>query len=50
MCYDMCMKRTNYYFPEQMLKRLKKAAGKLGIPMSEYIRRAVEAALRKDGL
>lgn len=46
----MCMKRTNYYFPEQMLKRLKRAAVRLGIPMSEYIRRAIEVALKKDGL
>lgn len=41
------MKRTNYYFPEQMLKRVKQACALLGIPMSEFIRQAVEAALKK---
>lgn len=41
------MKRTNFYFPEQMLKRVKDACAVLGIPMSEFIRRAIEAALRK---
>jgi predicted DNA binding CopG/RHH family protein len=42
------MKRTNFYYPEQMLKRVKKVAEKQGISVSEYIRRAVEEALRKD--
>ena len=47
----MCaMKRTNFYFPEQMIERLKKASEKLGIPMSEFIRNAVEAALKKAGV
>jgi len=41
------MKRTNYYFPEQMLKRVKQACAILGIPMSEFIRGAVEAALKE---
>lgn len=41
------MKRTNFYFPEQMLKRVKQACAILGIPMSEFIRRAIEAALRE---
>lgn len=51
MCLNMCiMKRTNYYFPEQMLERVKKACAILGIPMSEFIRRAVEAALKDAGL
>jgi len=44
------MKRTNFYFPEQMLERLKLASKKLGIPVSEFIRNAVEAALKKIGL
>ena len=44
----MCaMKRTNFYFPEQMIKRIKQACAILGIPMSEFIRRAVEAALKE---
>jgi len=41
------MKRTNFYFPEAMLQRLKKASEKTGMPMSEFIRRAVDAALKK---
>lgn len=44
------MKRTNYYFPEQMLKRIKQASAILGIPMSEFIRRAIEAHLKEMGL
>lgn len=41
------MKRTNFYFPEQMLQRLKEASKKLGLPVSEIIRRAVEEFLKK---
>ena len=41
------MKRTNFYFPEPMLKRVKNAAALLDIPMSEFIRRAIEAALKE---
>ena len=44
------MKRTNFFFPEQMLDRLKAAKDKLGIPMSELIRRAIEDYLNKLGL
>jgi len=40
------MKRTNFYFDEQMLLRLKMASKKTGMPMSEFIRRAIEEALR----
>lgn len=44
----MCaMKRTNFYFPEQMIKRIKQACAILGIPMSEFIRRAIEAELKE---
>ena len=43
------MKRTNYYYPEQMLARLKAASSDLGIPASEIIRNAVEAHLKKLG-
>lgn len=43
------MKRTNFFFPEQMLTRLKAASDKLGIPMSQIIRNAVEVALKKMG-
>lgn len=50
MCYSMRMKRTNYYFPEQLLLRLKKAKEMTGIPVSEIIRRAVESYLEQLGL
>ena len=50
MCYSMHMKRTNYYFPEQLLSRLKKAKELTGIPVSEIIRRAVESYLAGIGL
>ena len=50
MCYSMHMKRTNYYFPEQLLLRLKKAKEMTGIPVSEIIRRAVESYLEQLGL
>jgi predicted DNA-binding protein len=44
------MKRTNFFFPEQMLTRLKAASEKTGIPMSQIIRNAVDAALKKIGI
>lgn len=50
MCYIHSMKRTNFYFPEQMLERLAKAKKKLGIPVSQFIRNAVDEALKKIGL
>jgi predicted DNA-binding protein len=40
------MKRTNFYFPEQMLARLKRASKKLGLPVSEILRRAVDEFLK----
>lgn len=40
------MKRTNFYFPEQMLAELKRAKDETGLPVSEIIRRAIEAYLR----
>ena len=44
------MKRTNFYFDEAMLIRLKAASAKTGIPMSEFLRRALDAALKKERL
>jgi predicted DNA-binding protein len=44
------MKRTNFYFPEQMLERLKAASRQRGLPVSELIRRAIEASLKELGL
>ncbi|WP_083758062.1 ribbon-helix-helix domain-containing protein [Polaromonas naphthalenivorans] len=44
------MKRTNFFFPEEMLERLKAAKLHTGIPVSEIIRRAVETYLKSIGL
>ncbi|HEX7906747.1 MAG TPA: CopG family transcriptional regulator [Paraburkholderia sp.] len=44
------MKRTNIFLDEQMIARLKRASEKTGMSVSEFIRRAVEAALKKIGL
>jgi predicted DNA-binding protein len=44
----MVMKRTNFYFPPQMLARLKAASKKTGLPVSELLRRAVENYLKKQ--
>lgn len=47
MCYisAMNMKRTNYYYPTELLKRLKEAKQKTGIPVSEMLRRGAEMFL-----
>lgn len=45
-----CMKRTNFYFPEQMLMRLKKASKRIGLPVSEIIRNAIDKYLKSLGL
>ena len=44
------MKRINFYFPEQLLERMAKARKLLGIPVSEFIRTAIDTALKKLGL
>lgn len=49
MCYITAMKRTNFYYPEQLLKRLKAASDSLGVPMSEIIRRVLDVGLKKMG-
>jgi hypothetical protein len=41
------MKRTNYYFPRPMLARLKQAAALKEMSKSEFLRNALEAALRR---
>ena len=45
----MHMKRTNFFFPEEILERLKAAKLQSGVPVSEIIRRAVEAYLKSMG-
>lgn len=42
------MKRTNYFFTELMLQRVKDAAKKHQTTAVQYIRLAIEAALKKD--
>ena len=44
------MKRTNFFFPEEMLARLKAAKLQSGVPVSEILRRAVEAYLKSMGI
>ena len=44
------MKRTNFYFPTQMLDRLKKAKEITGLTVSEIMRNAVEKYLKEIGL
>lgn len=46
----MNMRRINYFFPQQMLDRLKILSGKTGLPVSEMIRNAVERALKEAGV
>ena len=41
------MKRTNFFFPQEMLDRLKQAKDKTGLPVSEIIRRAIDDYLKK---
>ena len=41
------MIRTNVFIPAEMLAKLKRAKAATGIPVSELIRRAIEAALLK---
>ena len=40
------MKRTNYYYPQQLLDRLKSLSLETGISVSELIRRAIDAFLK----
>lgn len=44
------MIRTNVFLPPEMIARLKKAKAKTGMPAAEFIRRAIEAALKKERL
>ena len=44
------MKRTNFYFPEKMLDRLKKASQSTDLPVSELIRRAIDKMLAEMGV
>jgi Arc/MetJ-type ribon-helix-helix transcriptional regulator len=42
------MKRTNFYFPEEMLARLREAQDRLDLRVSEIIRRAIDEWLERN--
>lgn len=42
------MKRINYFLPEQQIEALKKLSEKTGLSVSELIRRAIDAFLKKQ--
>lgn len=44
----MVMKRTNYFYPPQMLAALKKLSKKTGVAVSEHIRRAITEYLKSQ--
>lgn len=44
------MKRVNFFFPQQMLDRLKALSARTGVPAAEILRRALEAVLKEAGL
>lgn len=41
----MRMIRTNYYYPQEMLKALKAKSKKTGVPMAELVRRFIHKGL-----
>lgn len=50
MCHNIPMFRINYFITESLLDRMKLAKIKTGLPMAEFLRRALDAALKKVGL
>lgn len=46
----MGMKRTNFYFSDKMLARLKEAKEKTDMSVSAIIRAAIEAYLKEMGI
>jgi len=44
------MTRTNYYFPDSMMKELKAMSEDSGVPVSELIRRAIAVYLDETAL
>lgn len=42
------MKRSSFYFPAEMTAKLKALAVKTGISVSEHIRRAIDAYLKRN--
>jgi predicted DNA-binding protein len=44
------VKRVNFFFPQQMLDRLRSLSSKTGVPAAEILRRALESVLKEAGL
>ena len=44
------MTRANIFLPPEMLARLKEQKDRTGVPVAEFVRRAIEAALQKVNL
>jgi predicted DNA-binding protein len=42
--------RHHIFMPPEMMDRLRKAKDQTGMPVAEFIRRAIDAALRECGL
>lgn len=48
MCHAQAhMKRTNFFYPPELLDRLKALKASTGLPVSEHIRRAIEDYLKR---
>ena len=45
MCYSYPMIRTNFYFPEETIARLRAVREATGIPVSRLIRNAIDSYL-----
>jgi predicted DNA binding CopG/RHH family protein len=42
------MKRVNYYLPERQMESLKKESSRMGLSISEIIRRAIDEWLERQ--
>lgn len=46
--YNVRMKRTNIFLPEQLLAKLSALAEKTGLSVAEIVRRAIDEYLKKN--
>jgi predicted DNA binding CopG/RHH family protein len=46
--YSICMKRVNYYLPERQMESLKEESSRLGLSISELIRRAIDEWIQRQ--
>lgn len=46
--YNVRMKRTNIFLPEQLLAKLRALAEKTGLSVAEIVRRAIDEYLKKN--